>query len=220
MHVLLCALLLVLLPTAAVLAEPPRAEVPYAVLHEALQPRVDLAEYPQLEAVARVQSHDPRVRPETIRLRIQARSGVIELAPDAAGRIQLPAMPGLLQENPMVLSNQPRGTLELSVDVALVLPAGPRDRIDPGTLLAAIEQAEQMLRALDEQPPRVSGAELWFDGEASLNLPGPGGERLLISNRERRIVVHKSQLELAGSQPLTLSHPVLLVLPLIEPDRS
>ena len=66
-----------------------------------------------LESLIRVQSTVPDVRPGSIRLTIERVSGPIDIPIDASGAMQFPFSEALRDENPLIVSNQPNGTLAM-----------------------------------------------------------------------------------------------------------
>lgn len=179
---------LVLLLTALVsapLAAQSGGETPYRALYGALSPSLKLAGYSRLKPVQRIVSKNAEVAPDAIRVSIHAASGVIELTPTADGRVDFPMSEALLAENPPVRSNQPRGSL--SVSVSFEIDLGDGDGLPYAELALGMEQAQT---ALGEVEPalagrRVAGIEFSFPPgtEARLQIIDARLEELLVADR-------------------------------------
>lgn len=189
--------------------------VPYASLYQALGPALQVASHDRLQARARILSKQPGVRPADIRLEIRARDGVRRIAIDDDGRFEFPLDEGLRQENPLVVSNQPRGSLTLSVAILLRTP-GAR-RFPYREIALGIDQMRAVIAA-DGASGRlqVAGVELWFDPRAGASLNVLGRiERLLVADRSGRIVLDDSaELREAGVM-LALSATPREIVPML-----
>ena len=175
------------LPAAA--AEPGNS-TPYAALYGALAPAREMAAFDRLVAVQRIESKLQGVPPTAIRLTIQARGGAIAIKPTADGSFTFPMNEALLAENPLVLSNQPKGSLTISVMPALKMPAG--SRWAAADIRAALSQVEQLLARspVEGAGTKVRGAELHFapGSDASVTIVGEG-ERLLVADAQGRVLL-------------------------------
>src|SRR5258706_2956488 len=134
-------------PTLAVTGAPEAtATVPYSVLYQPLKIARAAERYPRLPIRPRLQSHLPGVSPDAIRLVIQARGGGRPISVAADGALDFPLDDALLAENPEVGSNQPKGTLSVSVSMELALPP-PHQAWRCAQILAALDDAAQLLAA-------------------------------------------------------------------------
>ena len=198
------------LPAAA--AEPGNA-TPYAALYGALAPAREMAAFDRLVAVQRIESKNEGVPPSAIRLTIQARAGVIAIRPAADGSITFPMNDALLAENPPVLTNQPRGSLTLSVMPALKLPASLRWSVED--IRAALTQVEELIARspVDGAGAKVRGAELQFapGSDASVTVRGDS-ERLLVADAAGRVLLVLDG-DLAGAREIELSRAPQIALP-------
>ena len=198
------------LPAAA--AEPGNA-TPYAALYGALAPAREMAAFDRLVAVQRIESKQDGVRPTAIRLTIQARSGAIAIRPAADGSISFPMDDALLAENPPVVTNQPRGSLTLSVMPALKLPTSLRWSVED--IRAALAQVEELLARspVEGASTSVRGAELQFaaGSDASVTVRGES-ERLLVADADGRVLLVLDG-DLAGAREIELSRAPELALP-------
>ena len=187
---------------------------PYAVLYEVLAPARHAAAFDRLVASARIESKSDGVSPADIRLEIGARAGAIAIVPRADGSVDFPFDDALLAENPPVLTNQPKGTLTLSVTLALRAPE--RTPWPVAEIQAALVQVEKLLH---EHPapgagPRVRGAEFRFEPGSDARLTVHGrSERLLGADAAGRIVLMREPDLGAGATEVELSRRPLSVVP-------
>lgn len=187
--VLLTLWLATLSVSRCAVAQEAAGETLYRALYQALSPSLKLSGYSRLRPVQRIVSKDPAVSPSEIRVRIDAGRGPIELTPAADGRVDFPMSEALLAENPPVRSNQPRGSLSVSVSFEIELGEG--DGLPYAVLAEGIDQAQQ---ALTEVEPglaghRVAGIEFSFPpgSDARVQIVDPRLEALLIADRQGHV---------------------------------
>ena len=131
-----------------------------------------------LQVVVYVVSTKPRVYPEDITLTLHRASGALETVPhDVYGRVVLPESEALKAENPLIVTNQPKHTLQASVIIALMPPAG--DELHYRDLMLGITQLNQ---AIDGQS---LGAMAKLYGHKSTGL------LLFYGSGEHSLTVHK-----------------------------
>ncbi|HWT17149.1 MAG TPA: hypothetical protein VN581_15335 [Patescibacteria group bacterium] len=181
--ILIWALLLAPLAAAEV------SVVPYAALYESLRPALEVSGHDRLLARTRIQSKRRDVAPEQIRLDIRSRNGLrtVRVAPN--GDVNFPLETTLREENPAVASNQPKGSLTLSVAIELRPPRGLR--FPYREIALGIDQMRAVVTA-DGADGRlhVQGVELWFDPRAQAQLSVVGRiEQLRMADRNGRIVL-------------------------------
>jgi hypothetical protein len=209
---------LILAVLAAALSPPSRADtsvVPYTALYESLRPALEVSGHDRLVARTRILSKRGDVAPEQIRLDIQSRSGVRSVRVAANGDVQFPLDEGLRAENPPVASNQPKGSLTLSV--AIVLKAPPGLRFPYRHIAAGIDQMREIVAADgNDDRFKVQGVELWFDPAAHAQLSVVGRvERLLMADRAGRIVLDDSAELREDGVLLALTAPVRDIVPVL-----
>lgn len=163
---------------------------PYASLYRALEPGLKLDRYDRLLAVQRIQSKLAEVQPGTITVRILAQSGAIDVPIGADGRMRFPLTRELLTENPVVESNQPSGSLSLSVSFEVAPPAS--STLAYTDFLDSVRQAQDALRQLDGPYAKAEVVGLEFrmgEPDASATVECPDSEDLLRADQKGRIVV-------------------------------
>ena len=202
------------------LAPPLRAEtsrVPYAALYESLRPALEINGRDRLVAKTKIQSKRPGIRPEEIQLQIHSRAGVREIRVERDGDVAFPLDERLRDENPIVQSNQPKGSLTLSVAIGLKVPTATRFAYRE--IAIGIDQLRSVMASDGaDNGGQVRGVEFWFapGSDARLGIIGPI-ERLFIADRFGRIVLHDSaELREAGVM-LELSESPLQILPSLRP---
>jgi hypothetical protein len=178
---------------ASAQAQPGAADsgsVPYAVLYQTLKAARDGAARPHLRMEPHISSHTPGVKPESIRLVVQSAQGPrpVSVAPD--GAIAFPLEDALLAENPMVTTNQPKGSLTLGVTLELVLPR--ESRWPCADVLAALAEAEPVIAEMPARNPAagVRGIEFFFGSRKDAQVVVRGqSERLLLADDDGRVVL-------------------------------
>jgi hypothetical protein len=203
---------------AAAVSAPFAAEtsvVPYAALYESLRPALEVNGHDRLVARTRIVSKRGDVSPDQIRLDIRSRQGLRSVRVAANGDVQFPLDEALRAENPPVASNQPKGSLTLSVAIVLRPPGGLR--FPYREIAAGIDQMRAIVAA-DGQAAglRVQGVELWFDpgDDARLSVVGRV-ERLLMADRHGRIVLDDSAELREDGVLLVVSAPVREIVPVL-----
>ncbi len=118
--------------------------IPYADMHSMFARLEKLQGGKYFHADARLSSSDPEVPTANLKLVIQSKGGDIAVPIAADGTASFPVRADLLAENPPVLTNTAKGTLQLSV--ALRVEAPPAERFRYGLMVAMQEEAGAMIR--------------------------------------------------------------------------
>jgi len=187
--------------------------MPYAALYQAVRPALETRRFDHLLAKAMVQSKLAGVSPAAIRLQIHAQSGVQEIVVDADGGFQFPFNDALIAENPAVTSNQPKGSLTLSV--TLLLRPFPSLRVPYREIVSGLDQAKQVIA--EDQNQRalvVRGVEVRFPpGRAATVTLRARSEQLLMADGEGKVIVRDAQEWHRVGAELEFSETPLLLLP-------
>ncbi len=198
-------------------AAEPAAATPYAVLYGAFAAARGVEEHPRLRAVQRIESKLPGVRAQDIAVVIHDRAGPTRLNIAADGSVAFPLRDDLLAENPQVTSNQPRGSLTLSVTLALRMPRATR--LPASELRAALDAVDGWMaeHPAGETTRHARGVAFRFPAGAAASLTVRGNsERLLVADAQGRIVVMRDT-DLDHAVDVELSQLPLEVLPWIAP---
>ncbi|MFC4819306.1 hypothetical protein [Dokdonella ginsengisoli] len=214
------ALLALLTPLAAAAAADGAAvsATPYLALYQVLAPARSIRAYDRLIAVERVQSKSPDVRAQDIHITIRARRGAIAVPVAADGAVDFPADEALQAENPPVETNQPKGSLMLTVHAALRVPDAlemPWSEVDAG-----LRQAEELFARTpggSAQDAKPRGVEIRFapGDTASVTLAGRS-ERLLQSDADGRVLVTRDMVVESERPVLKFSRRPLRILPYVD----
>jgi hypothetical protein len=209
------ALLGTLLPMSPVRADD-TGTTSYAALYRALQPALDIGQRDRLVASANVQSKLPGVSPSAIRMEIRTRSGLRRLQIAEDGIFEFPMDSALLAEDPPVVSNQPRGSLTLSVTLALRPYATLR--VPYREIRHALAQAGEVLAT---DPTRggavVRGVEVHFTAgrDATVSIRGQN-ERTFIADAGGRVVLIDTPLWHQPDVEVEFSEAPLRLIPYID----
>jgi hypothetical protein len=182
----------------AALADEATSTTPYATLYQVLSPVAKIATYDHLVAIERIESKDPGVRPETIKVVIHAKAGAINVPVASTGKVSFPVTDALRAENPPVETNQPKGSLALIVNVALRIGDGLR--VPWADIEAGLGEVKQFYAETQgSAAPTISGVEAHFGaGKAAMLTIEGKSERLLMADPEGRIIVTR---EMANENP-------------------
>lgn len=204
------ALLLTLLATvmfASVGVAQSSGNTPYAVLYAALKPALEVRRFDRLEARSNVQSKSPTVRPDQIRMEIRSKAGLRKLSVAANGDFEFPLDDALLSENPEVVSNQPKGSLTLSVTI--MLRPFPTLRVPYRELTTALAQVEAFIASdPGKHGVGVRGVEFNFEPghQVTVELRGRSEQMLMADDFGRVLLIdaeewHRPDVEVAFSEP-------------------
>lgn len=188
----------------------------YAALYQALQPALDMGRRDRLLAAANVQSKLAGVSPSSIRMEIRARAGVRRLKIGTDGTFEFPIAPDLLAEDPDVVSNQPRGSLTLSVTLAFRPYATLR--VPYREIRQALAQAEEVVVS---DPNRagamVRGVEVHFvpGRDATVAIRGQN-ERAFMADASGRVLLIDTPLWHQPDVEVEFSEAPLRLIPYVD----
>lgn len=205
-----------LAPLAAGAEDAAVSATPYLALYEVLAPVQVIRGYDRLLAIERVDSKSPGIRAQDIRITIRAKRGAIAVPLAADGSVEFPTDDALRAENPVVETNQPKGSLMLTVHAALRVPAAldlPWSEIEAG-----LRQAEELFAkgAGGGNAAKVRGVEILFapGPAASVTLSGRS-ERLFKADEGGRVIVTRDMIVEKESPRLQLSRRAQRMLPYV-----
>ncbi|HEX7964889.1 MAG TPA: DUF2987 domain-containing protein [Gammaproteobacteria bacterium] len=175
-----------LLAGPAVLADDaPRASLHYSDLKGYLDRLDGLKDLDHLTAAASIKSAQAAVKPQDIKLTAKLKSGqAVDIPIDSDGRFTLPSSPELEKEDPLFVSNQPKGTLGLNVKFDIKTPTRLSDTY--ASLMLGATQFNEAIRRQGFMAsmfgPKVGGLLIAFDsGGHTLTLHTTKGDRVLKS---------------------------------------
>lgn len=189
-------------------AEP--ATIPYAKLDEIWQ-KIDQIDQKKLVVSAQISSRNKDVKPADITMTIKSASGAIPIRIGPEGDlVGFPRTEALRQENPPIETNQPKGTLALSLGLGLIVPATnsfPYARLVEGvaegskvvkTQAGMLSLALPSLKAVVFVFPRAAG------GKATVDIGSAGAKKQLTADAS-------GQVKLVLDAKLTAENPVVRV---------
>jgi hypothetical protein len=189
---------------------------PYAKLYDLFERGAKISS-PNVRPIFVAASKDKSIKPGSITLTIQARSGPISVKIDPDGEIRgFPLTPQLLAENPSVLTNQAKGTLMIGGGLGLVLPdsltfsyAQLNDLL--GTATAEMKKAAGIF--LSFMVPKAKGIIFEFSTprRQTVTIVYKSGPKILRADSEGAITLPIDKTSLAENPTVTLSEKPLKV---------
>ncbi len=208
----LTLLLAYLLQVGAVAAQ---GSTDYAALHGVFKASSAVTGFERLLAIPKIQSKNPDVPADSIAIVIKARGGDIAVPIDRQGRATFPLSDALIAENPRVVSNQPAGSLRVSLVVEVKPPA--HVRVSFAELAQAMVDVEAAMRALgnDYQGGAIEGLEFRFDpaARAQMSISGSEREDLLVADPNGRVFLRRDGPARSKDAMVAFSAPPHQVLP-------
>jgi len=149
-----------------------------------------------------VSSVRPGVPPGSIRLAMHRVSGMlVDIPVDAAGRFDLPELPGLMQENPLITTNQPKHSLKVTVIVDLA-PLTKTKTTYADLMLGVTQFNQGMDRDGAMQGmfnSKADGMLLFYPGgNHSLTLTGRKFKKVIASETVAQAAAHLRSVQLMG----------------------
>jgi len=185
-------------------ADAPVAQLPYTQLL-GYQQRVDeLQDLKQLKVWENVKSSRHGVKPSDITLTIMrdaAHGGPLAIAVDGGGNFTLPVTQALKDEDALVVSNQPKGTLELSVNWEISLPASTDLRYSQ--LMSGAQQYNEAMRrqgvTASMLAPKATGLLLVYpDGGHRVTLHTAAGDKVITSKSYKELGDAVKGIDMSG----------------------
>jgi hypothetical protein len=190
--------------------------IPYAKLYDLFH-RGAAINSPNVRPIFVVASKDSAVRPASITLTIQAKSGPIHIKIDPDGEIQgFPLTPALLSENPPVLTNQAKGTLMIGGSMGIVLPNSltfTYQQLNDLVIQATTEMKKAAGFMLSFMVPKAKGLIFAFSNahRQTLTIAYKDHPKVLQSNSEGSIIMPIDKTSVAENPTVTLSEKPLKV---------
>lgn len=179
-----------------------------------------------LHAMVAVESSEPEVKASQISLTIQASKGPIKLSLGSDGEIRdFPMSWELLGENPLILSNQPKGTLRLRVAINLKVP----DELifSYGRLNELLQEANAAIRKqageFAQMAPQGKGLIFEFEGKGqpTITVTSGSGSKTLRPDSNGDVTLPIDSESLADNATVKLSEkPVKVSLDFPTPPEA
>ncbi len=172
-----------------------KAQLPYSMISSYLELFKSLEHLELIIPSMMIVSTNPQVAPQAIEFKVSSPAGWQAFSPDANGVIQFPDQPDWM--NLVMISNQPKGTLQLGVAYAarpLKSASMPYQE-----LMSLVPQFEEALTALAEQqgkpPSKVTGLTIQMpeNSSAAVHVHSQKGEKTLKSYASGVVVIKYDQ---------------------------
>ncbi len=188
-----------------------KAVLPYQKLYEAFQ-KAATVKSTEVRAVIVVVPKDGAVKPGDVTFTIQAKGGAQKLAVDPDGEIHgFPLSAELLKENPSVVTNQPKGTLNLGGGLAAVLPKGATYSYQQLAALfdAGNAQVKEQAGLLSFVAPAIKSLtfEFFAGGGQTLTVASKVGPKTIKADAKGQLVFTLEKVLVAENPAVTLSEP-------------
>jgi len=168
-----------------------QARIPYSLVYQIQKNQAKVSQtHTNLQIVLRMRSLLPQIKSQDLRVYIDAKDGPISVKLDNEGNFSVPVRDSLLNENPWILVNQPKGTMKLEWNVGLV-------GIHPATGMHYRELMRPLddVRAIQDIPggPKLTilGLKLIFpkEREAAIVLHAKQGDRVFRTDSSHALVI-------------------------------
>jgi hypothetical protein len=206
-------LIFLCLPAAA-----ENARLPYHYLYRIQKLQADLCvAHTNLQLILQLQSVLPNVKNSDLQAYLDSKSGKIPIHIGPDGEFALPLREDLQTEDPWLLTNQPKGTMQLNWQAGLsrALVRQMTNSIHYRPLMRAMldcEDVQAKMREFFPDSPKlaVAGLKLVFSPEAkaaTLIIHAKGGEQKLEADANGELVIPLEADLIAEDPLLTLSSP-------------
>ena len=194
-----------------------KATLPYAKLYDVFQ-RAEKVRSKDVRAAIAVASKNPAVKPNDVTFTIESKRGARKLHVDPDGELHgFPINSRLLKENPPVVTNQPKGSLQVGGGLIFNVPASTRYSYRKlGSLLDAGNAARKKEAGLFSlvAPQAKSVLFVFFDHtRQTLTVHAKAGPTTLTADDKGEIALAIDRSLLAENPTVTLSEKPSKVLP-------
>ena len=193
-------------------------QVRYKNLYHALEPGLIIDGFDRLLAHQRIVSRLNGVLPSQIEVRILAASGVIVVKVGPHGSVKFPMTKALLAENPIVESNQAKGSLSISATMEVKL--GQNKVIAYSEFYKSAMQAQQAIAALGPTMAgrKVISIEFEFDRDqgARAELSDSDAEELLFADKQGILILRIDKSLVTRNAQVTFSNLPIAARPHID----
>jgi len=176
------------------------ARLPYTEIFRIQQTQLKLsALHTNLALVLQIRSMNPDVKYSDITLSIAAQSGRIPVPIGAEGEFSVPVREDLLAENPWILVNQPKGSMELNWHAGLAPSLARRmtNAIHYAPLMRAVRECDEVQDAMHQffpAAPRLTAVGLRLTFRSSAIVPSAiihakDGDRRLPANALGQLII-------------------------------
>jgi len=195
------------------------ARLPYDLIYQIQKTEATLgAKFTNLYMYLGMSSTLPQVGLRDLAVYIDANEGRIPVAINQTnGTFTVPMRDGLLAERPLIVVNQPKGTMNLEWYVGLRVSDIPTNSTHYGQLMRPLKDLEVIrneMRKIPGSPDlEIYGLKMIYapDKEASVVIHASGGERVLKTDETHSLVVPYDPALLAEDPFVSIPIPPLRV---------
>lgn len=189
------------------------ARLPYSMLYYTQKAQMELNRtHTNLLIVLTLQSTLPGVKTSSLNVYIDSKTGKIPVPIGPVGDFAVPLRDDLLAENPWIMTDQPRGTMQLSWEGGLIL-GRLNSPVHYSRLMKPVRDyedvQEQMRRYFPNSPRRATtGLRLAFTDaqkKPTVVIHAKSGDRKLVANAQNEIIIPLSTELLDEDPEITLS---------------
>jgi hypothetical protein len=179
----------------------------------------------KLEVQVFISTKEKKVHPADITLTIHSISrGLVSLSLNTNGQIiNFPHDKDLLRENPSVVANQPKGTLQLNISMQLPPPAELTfhyRRLGDGVAEMNKAIREQAGFALSLLAPKATGVVFIFPkadaGKATVEIASVAGKKEFMADTNGRVKLKLEKTLLAENPAIRVSEKPVRIVPDLE----
>lgn len=191
------------------------AKVPYHNIYQMEKVQVEMGRvYTNLVVDLRMTPTLPNTKPGDLKVFIDSKSGKIPVAISAEGDFTVPMRDDLLAEDPLIIVNQPRGTMKLDWWVALTV-GRPTNPTRYATLMEPLKDCEIVQGRMRETLPsagrlKLTGLKLTFPSWAGIPaavIRSKSGDRKFDANEAHEVVIPLEQALLDENPEVTFAAP-------------
>jgi hypothetical protein len=168
-----------------------QARIPYSMVCQIQKSQAMVSQtYTNLQIVLRMRSLTPEITPRDLRVYIDSKNGPIPVNLDGEGNFSVPVRDALLDENPWIVVNQPRGTMKLEWNVGVIglhATSGMRYR----DLMRPLQDVQAVGSEIARTGSKLTvlGLKLIFTKETTIVIRAKQGERVFKTGPNHALVV-------------------------------
>jgi hypothetical protein len=205
-----CALLL----TSSPLRAADEARLPYKLIYEIQQKQTNLENtFSDLHVFIRMKSSSTNVHNSDLSVFIDSKEGKLPVKLDTNGIFSIPMRNSLLDENPPIIVNQPKGTMELAWYVGLVEPETPTNGIRYSVMMRPLKDLEairaQMVPGIAASSIRGMKFVYAPDIEGTIVIHAKNGDRTYKTDDSHTVIIPWEQSLLEEDPTINFSSPPL-----------
>ncbi len=168
------------------------ARIPYSVVCQIQKSQAKVSQaYTNLQIVLRMRSIQPGIKPEDLRVFIDSKEGPIDVKLDSGGNFSVPVRDSLLNENPWIMVNQPKGTMKLEWNVGVIVH--PTAGMRYGDLMRPLQDVQAVGREIARggSTLTVHGLKLTFpkDKEITVVIHAKRGDKIFKTDPDHSLVI-------------------------------